>query len=44
MAGHQLMILLPLIPPPVQLGFDEHVHKLVSVREEEVDMILTTQM
>ena len=39
-----LPLLLPLFPPPLQLGFDERVHKLVSVREEEVDMILTTQM
>jgi len=27
----------------VQLRFDEHVNKLVNVREEEVDMILTTK-
>ena len=36
-------LLLPLLPPPVQLRFDEHFNKLVNVREEEVDMILTTQ-
>ena len=32
------MILLPLLLPPVQLRFDEHVHKLGNVRGEEVDI------
>jgi hypothetical protein len=40
-AGDQLMILLPLLLPPVQLRFiehDEHIYKLGNVRGEEVDI------